>query len=265
MKLFMLITLSFCVLYSQVIHGFVINDFDGPELVTLDKNAYNKTIDLDCDYELSSSVPYLLVKWFMNNKLIYQWIRGKQPSVLPLLRDYIELRKTSDDPNHEYSSLTLNNISIELNGTYKCSVNAGSEYKSVEKEVHIVDLRQYEIEFHARKVQNETHLECIVNNIFPKPIINMVSNDPDAIILKDNPSTILRDNSYFNVTQTAVASNAESEESFDCFVSFESLPFNISAREVAAQLEAGTDSATLIVNPHVVVYIFVVISTLLMF
>lgn len=92
----------------------------------------------------------------------------------PVLRDYIELRKISDDPDHEYSGLTLNNISIQLNGTYKCSVNAGHKYKSVEKEIHIVDLRQYEVEFHARKVQNETHLECIVNNIFPKPIINMV-------------------------------------------------------------------------------------------
>ncbi|XP_073813773.1 uncharacterized protein [Musca autumnalis] len=262
MKLFMLLTFSFCVLYSQ---GFELNDFDGPEIVTLDKNTNNKTIDLDCDYELSNSVPYLLVKWFMNNKLIYQWIRGKQPAILAPLRDYIELRRVSDDPNEEYSGITLNNISIELNGTYKCSVTAGTEYKSVQKEIHIVDLRQHEIEFNARKVQNETHLECIVNNIFPKPIINMVSNDPMAIILKDNPSTVQRENSYFNVTQTAVASNAESEESFDCFISFDGLPFNISAREVAAQLEAGTDAASFVVNPHVVVYMFIVISTLLMF
>lgn len=40
-------------------------------------------IRLDCDYEVEAGSPpsYLVVKWFKNDKGIYQWIRGQQPSV----------------------------------------------------------------------------------------------------------------------------------------------------------------------------------------
>lgn len=92
----------------------------------------------------------------------------------PQFTDFIEIQKTSDDPNHEYRGITLTNIDIQLNGTYKCSVHAGAQYKSMEKDLNIVDIRYHKISFDERKVQNETHLECTVSNIFPKPIINIV-------------------------------------------------------------------------------------------
>ena len=38
-------------------------------------------IKLNCNYELNENPSYLVVKWFMNDNSIYQWIRGQKPSV----------------------------------------------------------------------------------------------------------------------------------------------------------------------------------------
>ncbi|XP_075168053.1 uncharacterized protein LOC142240246 [Haematobia irritans] len=265
MKLLIILTISLCVLYSQVIHGVVINDIIVPHLVTISRNDSNDTINLDCDYELSDNEPNLLVKWFMNNKLIYQWIRGHEPSILPLLRDSIELRRIPDDPNHEYRGLTLTNIDIQLNGTYKCSVHTGAQYKSMEKDMHIVDLSDDLISFNDRKVQNETHLECTVSNIFPKPVITFLSDNPNIIITKDKANVVLRDDAHFDASQTAVAQNADDSDNFDCLVSFEGLPFNISAKEEAAALNDNADNGALSVNAQVIVNTLFVIVSLLMF
>ncbi|XP_013101832.2 uncharacterized protein LOC106083416 [Stomoxys calcitrans] len=265
MKLFLLVTISLCVLYSQAIHGIVINDITVPNLVTISRNDSNDTINLDCDYELSDNEPNLLVKWFMNNKLIYQWIRGHEPAVLPYFRDFIELSKTSDEPDHEYRGLTLTNINIQLNGTYRCSVHTGAQYKSMEKDLHIVDISDDEISFNDRKVQNETHLECTVSNIFPKPILTLVSDNPNTVITMDKANVVLRENAHFDASLTAVAQNADGSDNFDCYVSFEGLPFNISAKAEAAELNENADSGALNVNTQTVVNILFVIVTLLMF
>lgn len=58
----------------NVVHNYVASDDDDDD---------DDVIRLDCDYEVESDSPpsYLVVKWFMDNKGIYQWIRGQQPSV----------------------------------------------------------------------------------------------------------------------------------------------------------------------------------------
>lgn len=53
-----------------------------PPMVTIDDDDSNDNLRLDCDYEINDDISYLVVKWFMNNKSIYQWIRGKPPTVL---------------------------------------------------------------------------------------------------------------------------------------------------------------------------------------
>lgn len=68
--------------YLPVTHGIVINDIKVQNLFTIYRNNSNDTINLDCDYEVNNNEANLLVKWFKNNKLIYQWIRGHDPSVL---------------------------------------------------------------------------------------------------------------------------------------------------------------------------------------
>lgn len=35
---------------------------------------------LECDYNVNDSASFLTVKWFRNEKTIYQWIRGSHPA-----------------------------------------------------------------------------------------------------------------------------------------------------------------------------------------
>lgn len=37
---------------------------------------------LDCDYNINDTTSFLTVKWFKNNKTVYQWIRGSLPTAI---------------------------------------------------------------------------------------------------------------------------------------------------------------------------------------
>lgn len=63
----------------------MLHNIDVPELVKIEKGDDADKIErikLDCNYELLGEPSYLVVKWFMNENSIYQWIRGQSPSVL---------------------------------------------------------------------------------------------------------------------------------------------------------------------------------------
>lgn len=77
------------------------------------------------------------------------------------------------DENHKYSGFTLINPSVEISGTYKCSVQTDADSKSMEKELRVVDVSNYTLNFNDHQVQNETHLECTVKNVFPEPKLQL--------------------------------------------------------------------------------------------
>lgn len=60
--------------------GLTLNEVQVPHMVVID-DENTEPIKLDCLYELNEDPTYLVVKWFIDDKGIYQWIRGQQPSV----------------------------------------------------------------------------------------------------------------------------------------------------------------------------------------
>lgn len=90
----------------------------------------------------------------------------------PYFKDHVgEIEPTHEEPNHKYRGLTLINPSIELSGTYKCAVQTNNDSKSKEAELNIIDISNYTMKFENHLVQNETHLECSVENVYPQPRI----------------------------------------------------------------------------------------------
>lgn len=99
------------------------------------------------------------------------------------------------------------------------------------------------------------------------PSIFYRSDNPTAIISKEKANIVLRENNHFDASQTVVASNSDGADNFDCFVSFEGLPLNISAREEAANMDGdGSNGSAVVVNAQIILNsLFVVIVALLMF
>lgn len=78
---------------------------------------------LDCDYEVSENESGLVIKWFLNNQLVYQWIPPRMPTALSLLKNRIKKNFTvSDDPIKKYRGLTVMKPMLNFSGEYTCSV-----------------------------------------------------------------------------------------------------------------------------------------------
>lgn len=93
-------------------------------------------IVLDCNYELGkSSTRGLVIKWFVNQDVLYQWIHGTQPTGSDEFRKYIDPSfKASNDPNTMYRAVKLVKPGHELSGNVKCHISTFSaEAEAVRK------------------------------------------------------------------------------------------------------------------------------------
>lgn len=65
--------------------GYPTKDESDVIIIALENEDMNPTI-LDCDYEIEDEPMFLTLKWFRDDKTIYQWIRGQQPA--PIVRKF---------------------------------------------------------------------------------------------------------------------------------------------------------------------------------
>ncbi|KAH8233004.1 uncharacterized protein [Drosophila bipectinata] len=207
--------------------GYPTKDESDVIIIELENDDMKPTI-LDCEYEITNDPIFLTLKWFRNEKTIYQWIRGKQPAPIPEFKNEIDSSfESSTDPNHQYSSLALINPTINATGDYKCVVQTNTETFTKHQKVQVIDIRNYTLQLNHLKIQNETQLECVVSNIYPRPILTIMSNDED-VIMKDIPRVDVDEDGYFNATTVvAVYDTDEDPDAYQCTVSFEDYGKNI--------------------------------------
>lgn len=102
--------------------GLNITTVDIPYLI---KAGSAEPIVLDCNYELgSSSVRGLVIKWYVNRDVLYQWILGKKPTGSDEFEKYIDVSfKASDDPHTMYRAVKLVKPGHELSGDVRCVIS----------------------------------------------------------------------------------------------------------------------------------------------
>ncbi|EDW01897.1 GH21689 [Drosophila grimshawi] len=184
---------------------------------------------LECDYEIKDTDSFLTVKWFRNDKTIYQWIRGSHPAPIPEYKNDVDSSyESSIDPNKQYSALALINPSISSTGDYKCVVQTSKETITIHKSVQVIDVRNYTLNMYRYQIQNETQLECVVTNVFPKPTLSIVSDDDDDIVKVVANDPIEDENGYFNATIFAVVQDNDDDVDYHkCLVTFEGYSQNL--------------------------------------
>lgn len=78
---------------------------------------------LDCDYDVNDDENGLVIKWFLNNTLVYQWIPPRAPTALSMFKNRIKKNFTlSDDPNKKYRGVAVTKPLLNFSGDYSCSV-----------------------------------------------------------------------------------------------------------------------------------------------
>lgn len=79
---------------------------------------------MDCNYSIRPGDSELVLKWFLNDELVYQWVPPKQPQSLGILKNRLDLlHKASGDPNTVYRALKIKNPTTDIAGEYKCYVS----------------------------------------------------------------------------------------------------------------------------------------------
>ncbi|XP_062134537.1 uncharacterized protein LOC133844521 [Drosophila sulfurigaster albostrigata] len=220
MKFLLVFVVVASVLYNGVGCRALRVDEETKFLVLEDDNM-DRTV-LDCNYDLNDTDVFLTVKWFRNDRTIYQWIRGSQPAPIPDFKNDVDSTyESSKDPNKQYSSLALINPTISSTGDYKCVVQTRSETITIHKSLQVIDVRNRTLNLSRYKIHNETQLECTVLNVFPKPTLTIISDDDD-IIKVVNHGPYEQGDGYYNATTLAVVQdNDDDADAYKCVVNFE--------------------------------------------
>lgn len=106
-----------------------------PEIELLDEN---KSVILDCDFDAGNDTD-LVVKWFHEDNLIYQWIMNHDPQEVGSFKGKLDLAyKATDDKISMYRALKIKHLSLDLAGEYKCVVFSYMSEDSMSKKMIIV-------------------------------------------------------------------------------------------------------------------------------
>lgn len=106
------------------------------------KNNSNRPLTLDCDYSVESGDSELVLQWFLNGNLVYQWIPPHQPQSLGVFKvrpqknvllkvtyatyqDRVKLGyQSSNHSQTMYRALKILNPTTNMSGKYKCTVSS---------------------------------------------------------------------------------------------------------------------------------------------
>ncbi|XP_030387178.1 uncharacterized protein LOC115633830 [Scaptodrosophila lebanonensis] len=255
MQFSILFTIAVAVLLQKDVLCLPLNDDSNNIVIVLENDEMEPTV-LDCDYDIQDTESFLTVKWFRNDKTIYQWIRGSHPSPIPEFKNDIDTSyESSTDPNKQYSSLALINPSISTTGDYKCVVQTQKDTHIFHKRVQVIDVRNYTLTLHHNKIHNETQLECMVSNVFPKPTLTITSDDEDdeVKVVTNDPQE--NEDGYYNATTVAaVYDDDEDADIYKCVVTFDGYAQNLTTTTTSGSLRMIIDVRLIWI--YCIVYIF---------
>lgn len=105
------------------------------------RNNSEDPIILDCDYSVRPDDQDLVVKWFLNDVVVYQWIPPQEPQGLGILRDKLDIGfKATSDPKTVHRALKISKPTTELAGDYKCFVSTFADEDFLSKKLIIFGL-----------------------------------------------------------------------------------------------------------------------------
>ncbi|XP_037954930.1 uncharacterized protein LOC119684869 [Teleopsis dalmanni] len=218
-----------CLYLCGGVASVILKEVDVPPMVHINnEDDDDLRVILDCHYEIEDNKSFLVVKWLKDGEIAYQWIRGQPPSVFPNFVGKIEKNfAISTDPDQQYRGIALVNVTIDTSGVYRCLVQSKEGTYSKEKKLQIVDISNYTLNLFHNRIQNETHLECSIEHIYPQPMISLGSDDGDAISIIS--SQVNEDqNGYYNASTVAVVNDDDDDvDQYECVITFGNLPLNL--------------------------------------
>ncbi|XP_012280233.2 uncharacterized protein LOC105699666 [Orussus abietinus] len=132
---------------------------------------------LDCKYEMGSSPnTSLVIKWYIGDDLLYQWIYGDKPKASQEFKKYIDEKyKASDNPVTMYRAVKLVRPGHELSGNVRCVIS--TQYTEVEASNKMLVYSPEKLLRFSHPRQNGSPgnltLTCLAEELYPSPTITI--------------------------------------------------------------------------------------------
>lgn len=169
-----------------------------PSQYILEKYEISAPLILDCEYDLPVDEQGLVLKWYLNDQLIYHWISSVPPRIFVhvsssviserwikihrilifkfknLIRNIIDLNQTvveHKQPNEYCSTLRISKPTFNMTGTYTCLVGT---FQSEDKRSSHLQIIAQESEFilnvkEENDGSNDISVQCSAHAIYPEP------------------------------------------------------------------------------------------------
>lgn len=240
-------TLILTLLLMQGLDALVLKDVLVPPIISIENEEVDP-IKLDCIYVVDEDPTEFIVKWWKNDQLIYQWIHGNEPTAIPPYEDIVDTYEASSESFQQYRGIIINSPNLDSTGIYKCVVRSyvGKDFQEMvlAKKLQVVHTANSTLNVYHHRIENETHVECTVKDIFPEPIIQIRSDDDDPVQVISK-KTFKGDDGFYNATTVAVVSDDDSDpDEYTCLVSFLGVNLTLTKTE-------GSGSAFTKIQPYV--------------
>lgn len=169
--------ISFFIMLPEAMRAVQINYIKVPSAV---QNDSEHSTVLECNYSLRPDDVGLVVKWFLNDAVVYQWIPPKEPQALGIMKGKLNLGYvSSNDPNMMYRSMNIINPTTELAGEYKCTVSTFTDEDfSLKNMIVFVPETSLEL-YHSGFSNKQINFTCTASEVYPEPKLNIFKDVKD--------------------------------------------------------------------------------------
>lgn len=209
------------------------------------ENGSNSSVVLDCDYALRQpdKSSELVVQWYFGTqpRPVYQWIPGKPPQDLGLLKGRLNLRhRASDDPLKWHRALEIVRPSVELSGDYRCKVaTVEDEAHATRSMIVYAPARSLEI-WHQQVDADSVNVMCRAEGVAPRPRLQLLRYNADVGVEVEGPATLVTPTPaaaapglYDATLRRSIADRSLHDETiFECVLSIPHTQYQVRRRSI---------------------------------
>lgn len=88
------------------------------------RNNSGKPVILDCNFSYRTDDTDLVIKWLLNDEIVYKWIPPQKPQALGHFKQKVDINYTiTDDPKTAHRAIKILNPTTRDAGEYKCFIS----------------------------------------------------------------------------------------------------------------------------------------------